>query len=198
MKRNDDGMRREFVRALDARKPGFRAAVSADARISARQRGERCEFRSGRDTLVQVLRLCWVSDAFAAHVAYRLRVTLKRCGVPVLPRLLHRFSMVMSQVTIGDPVLMHPGVYLIHGQVVLDGIIEIGSGAVIGPWVTIGLQAGNVLGPTIGREVTIGSGAQLIGPVTVGDGAKIGAGAVVLSDVEAGSTVVGIPARAVT
>jgi len=196
MRRSDDDKRREFIRALRARQPGFREAVAADTRVTARQRGERCEFRSGFDTLVHAVRLCWVSDAFAAHVAYRLRTTLLRRGVPVLPGLLHRFSMASSQVIIGDPVLMHPGVYLIHGQVVLDGIVEIGSGAVIGPWVTIGLRAENVLGPTIGREVAVGSGAKVIGPLTVGDGATIGAGAVVVGDVAPGETVVGVPARA--
>lgn len=197
-RREEDENRREFIRMLRSRQPGFREAVSADARITARQRGERCEFRSGFDTLVHAVRLCWVSDAFLAHVLYRLRTTLSRRRIPVLPRILHRLSMMLSQIAIGDPVLMHPGVYLIHGQVVLDGITEIGSGAVIGPWVSIGLQAGNVLGPTIGREVAVGTGAKVLGPLTVGDGAKIGAGAVVVSDIEAGATVVGIPAKAVS
>ena len=197
MRRKEDDKRREFVRALHERQPGFREAVAADTRVTCRQRGERCEFRSGFDTFYNALRLVWVSDAFAAHIAYRLRTTLMRRRIPVLPRLLHRFSMITSQVMIGDPVLMHPGVYLIHGQVVIDGIIEIGSGAVIGPWVTIGLQAENVLGPTIGREVAVGSGALVIGPLTVGDGARIGAGAVVVGDVEPGATVVGVPAKAV-
>ena len=199
MRRRDDEdqNRREFTRMLRSRQPGFREAVSADARITARQRGERCEFRSGFDTVVHVVRLCWVSDAFLAHVLYRLRTTLARRRVPLLPRVLHRLSMALSQVVIGDPVLMHPGVYLIHGQVVVDGITEIGSGAVIGPWVTIGLQARNVLGPTIGCEVAVGTGAKVIGPLTVGDGATIGAGAVVVSDVGAGATVVGVPAKAV-
>ena len=144
-----------------------------------------------------VVRLCWVSDAFAAHLLYRLRTTLKRRRVPLLPAILHRFSMILSQVAIGDPVLMHPGVYLMHGQVVLDGIIEIGPGAVIGPWVTIGLRAENVLGPSLDQDVTVGTGAKIIGPLTVGAGANIGAGAIVVGDVEPGSTVVGSPARAV-
>ena len=56
----------------------------------------------------------------------------------------------------------------IHGQVVLDGLVEVGSGTVIGPWVTIGLRAGNVQGPKVGRNVSIGTGAKLIGPIEVG------------------------------
>ncbi len=195
--RNEDMVKRDFLRALQARQPGFREAVAADARITARQRGERCEFRTRLDLLTHVIRLCWVSDAFAAHLLYRLRTTLKRRRVPFLPAILHRLSMILSQVAIGDPVLMHPGVYLMHGQVVLDGIIEIGPGAVIGPWVTIGLRAENVLGPSLDQDVTVGTGAKIIGPVTIGAGANIGAGAIVVGDVEPGSTVVGSPARPV-
>ena len=83
----------------------------------------------------------WVSDAFTSHVAYRLRATLLRRGVPVLPRFLHRFCMRNAQVSIGPGVLMHPGVYLVHGQLVLDGLVEVMSGAILSPWVTVGLRA---------------------------------------------------------
>ncbi len=49
----------------------------------------------------------------------------------------------------------------------------------------------------IGRKAFIGSGTILVAPVKVGDGATTGAGAVVPKghNVEAGSTVVGVPAR---
>jgi maltose O-acetyltransferase len=48
----------------------------------------------------------------------------------------------------------------------------------------------------IGRDVWIGGGAIILGGVTIGDGAIVGAGAVVTKDVEAGTTVIGNPARA--
>ena len=41
----------------------------------------------------------------------------------------------------------------LHGQVVIDGIVEIQPGSVIGPFVTIGLRAGDVRGATIERDV---------------------------------------------
>jgi serine O-acetyltransferase len=63
-----------------------------------------------------------------------------------------------------------------HGQVVADGLVEIHSGVDIAPFVTIGLGAGDVRGPTIERDVSIGTGAKLIGPVTIGAGARVGAG----------------------
>ena len=102
-----------------------------------------------------------------------------------------------AQVSIGPGVLMHPGVYLVHGQLVLDGLVEVMSGAILSPWVTVGLRAGNIQGPTIGRGVNVGTGAKIIGPIKIGDEAFIGANAVVINDIPAGATAVGMPARVV-
>jgi serine O-acetyltransferase len=190
-----EAARRAFWAARRTRHPTVVAAVVADARITAQRRGDRYEFRGRVDTLGQCLRLMGVSDAFAAQVLYRLKAGLQAREVPVLPRLCHRLAMMVAQVSIGDPVVVEPGIYFAHGQVVIDGVVEIGSGTAILPWVTIGLLAGSIEGPTIGRNVMIGTGAKLIGPIRVGNGARIGANAVVLEDVPAGATVVGIPAR---
>lgn len=187
--------RAAFWRALRARHPPLWTALVADARVTAMHRGERHEFRSRLDAAAQILRLVWVSDAFLAQALYRVKARLQTHGVPLVPRLAHRLAIVTGQVSIGDPVVVEPGVYIIHGQLVADGLVEIHAGAVIGPFVTIGLRAGNVRGPTIERDVSIGTGAKLIGPVRVGAGARIGANAVVLVDVPAGATAVGAPAR---
>jgi serine O-acetyltransferase len=184
-----------LMRRIRARHPGLREAIAADARITAQHRFERHEFRGPVDTLIQVLRLMWVSDAFLAHALYRLKAALQRRGVPLLPRLAHKLAMLIAQVSIGDPVLMEPGVYIVHGQVVIDGIVEVRRGAIISPWVTIGLRAGAWSGPTIGPGVSIGTGAKVLGEVNVGAGARVGANAVVVDDVPEGATVVGIPAR---
>lgn len=189
--------REDFGRALRARHPSLREAVMADARLTAQHRGERFAFRSRLDAAAQVARLAWVSDAFLAQALYRVKARLQALGVPVLPRLAHRGAMVLGQISIGDPVLVHGGVYILHGQVVVDGLVEIHPGAVIGPFVTIGLRGGDVRGATIERDVRIGTGAKIIGPVTIGAGAEIGANAVVVDDVPAGVTVVGAPARPV-
>jgi serine O-acetyltransferase len=181
---------------IRSRHPGLREAVVADARITAQHRFERHEFHGPVDTLIQVLRLMWVSDAFLAHALYRLKAALQRRGVPLLPRLAHKMAMLIAQVSIGDPVLMEPGVYIVHGQVVIDGLVEVGSGSVISPFVTIGLR-GEWGGPTIGPRVSVGTGAKVLGNVKVGAGAQIGANAVVIEDVPDGTTVVGIPARPV-
>jgi serine O-acetyltransferase len=92
-------------------------------------------------------------------------------------------------------VVVHPGVYIVHGQVVIDGIAEIKGGTVIAPFVTVGLRPGDFRGPTIERGVSIGTGAKVLGNVRVGSGAQIAANAVVVDDVPAGATVFGAPAR---
>jgi serine O-acetyltransferase len=190
--------KREFRRALAKRHPPFFEALIADARITAGMRGERQHFRSRPGALLQALRLMWVSDAFLAHAAYRAKARLQRLGVPILPRVLHRIAMITAQVSIGDPVLMHPGVYIVHGQVVADGLVEIHSGAVLRPWITLGLIGdGGVVGPTIGPGARIGTGAKVLGDVTLGENSNVGANAVVLEDVPPGATVVGVPAKPV-
>jgi serine O-acetyltransferase len=183
------------MRSIRARQPRFVEAVLADARVAARRRSEEIQFESKARAFAYIVWLMWVSDAFFAHVMYRAKVALQVARVPVLPVIAHRLAMSTAQICIGDPVVMHPGVYIAHGQVVLDGLVEVGSGTVLFPWITIGLQAGNIQGPTIGERVIVGSGAKVVGPVRVGSEAKIGANAVVLHDVAPGSTVVGMPAR---
>lgn len=186
-----------FRAARRAAQPRFRKAILADARITAERRSERSQFTSPLDTVVQVLRLMGQSDAYLAQVCYRAKVALQVRRIPVLPRILHRLAMATAQVSIGDPVIVEPGVYFPHGQVVIDGIVTVGSGTAISPWVTIGLRAGEFTGPTIGRNVRIGTGAKVLGGVTVGAGARIGANAVVLGDVPAGATAVGVPSRVI-
>ena len=188
-------MSEAFWSDLRARHPSLREALLADARITAHYRGERHEFTSRADAVRQMLRLALVSDAYLGQALYRLKACLQRRGVPVLPRIAHRLAMALAQVSIGDPVVVQPGVYLIHGQVVIDGVSEIHEGVVIAPFVTIGLRAGDVRGATIERDVNIGTGAKVIGPVRIGAGATIGANAVVVDDVPAGATAVGAPAR---
>ena len=123
----------ELWREIRSRHPGLREALAADARITAFYRGERHEFRSSLDLAGQILRLAWVSDAFLAQALYRAKARMQALGVPILPRLAHRLAMALAQISIGDPVVVHPGVYIVHGQVVADGLVEIHTGAMIFP-----------------------------------------------------------------
>jgi len=117
------------------------------------------------------------------------------------------------------PALIHPsvkwqertmrvgeGVILCAGSIATVNI-EFQPFCIIGVSCTIGHEAvigrGCVLNPTVnisggvelGSGVLVGTGAQILQYVRVGTGATIGAGAVVTKDVNAGTTVVGVPAR---
>ena len=193
---SEAGLSRESLMSeIRSRHPAFLAAVLEDARVTALYRGERYEFRSGTDATLQALRLAWQSDAFLAQVFYRAKARMQALGVPLLPRLAHRLAMSFGQVAIGDPVVMEPGVYLLHGQVVIDGITEVHAGTTIAPFVTIGLRQGELRGPVVKSNTHVGTGARVLGRITVGPNAQIGANAVVISDVPEGATVVGVPAE---
>jgi UDP-perosamine 4-acetyltransferase len=101
-------------------------------------------------------------------------------GVQVMPR-----ASVGPNARVGRGVLVNTGAILDHDVVVADASV-IDPGAVL---------TGRVL---VGSEVEIGSGAVLTPDSVVGDGATVGAGAVVVGPVEAGTTVVGVPARPLT
>ena len=198
MFKSDNPVANAMMKEVRSRHPGLRQALVADARVALLHRGERFELQPGLDTIVQILRLCWASDAFLAQSIYRAKAALQRRGVPVLPRICHRLAIMIAGVTIGDPVVMHPGVHILHGQVVIDGVTEIRPGVVIGPFVSIGLVSGDIGGPTIEEEVMVGASASVLGKLTIGRGATIGANAAVFRDVPAGATVVGVPGKART
>jgi serine O-acetyltransferase len=172
---------------------GIGVVLLADARATAAFRGERHEFRSRLDAAGQMARLALVSDGFLGQALYRLGAALRRRGVPVLPVVLRRLAIATAAIYIDDRATVRPGVYLVHGQVVVDGPVEIGPGVAISPAVTVAAAEGERL--VIGRGVSLGTGSRVLGSVTVGAGARIGAGAVVLEDVPAGATAAGVPAR---
>lgn len=101
---------------------------------------------------------------------------------------------------------IHPGAVIGKGF-----FIDHGSGVVIGETTIIkdnvtlfhDVTLGGISSeptkrhPTIGNNVFIGTGAKILGNIIIGDNVKIGANAVVLKDVEADSTIVGVPGKIV-
>ena len=179
------GTARRFIRALHQGQPGFRTSVLADLLANQEADGLRAAPESRLQAVADVLRLAMDHDAFGALVLYRLKTACQRRGVPVVPRVADRARIVWVQLSIGDPVVVSPGIRIPHGQIVIDGLVQVHTGAKIRPFVTIGLKEGVYQGPTIERNVAIGTGAKIIGPITVGQGAVIGANAVVVHDVPA-------------
>jgi sugar O-acyltransferase (sialic acid O-acetyltransferase NeuD family) len=81
-----------------------------------------------------------------------------------------------------------------RGSVVNRGAL-VGHHTVIGPYSFLGPGA-NVAGMvTLGEQVYVGAGAIVRDHIRISDRAVVGMGAVVVKDVEAGVTVVGLPAR---
>jgi serine O-acetyltransferase len=194
--RATDAIARErFRKARLEQHPHFVQAVFADARFACASLGRPVADPTPLRLTYEAIRLAIVSDAFIGLVLYRAKARLQALGIPLLPYVAHRLAIASAGVSIGNPVLVEAGIYLPHGQVVIDGMVNIGRGAAIRAWETIGLMEGNLQGPMIGRNVRIGTGAKILGPVTLGDGAAIGANAVVMIDVPDGATAVGVPAR---
>src|SRR5690606_18984090 len=143
-----------FWAAMRAESPGFVEAVVADARMATGRRGEPPLADSGPRLALQIVRLALVSDGFLAQICARAKQWFRVRGVPIVPAVLHRIAIALGGMAIGDPVLLEAPVYINHGQVVIDGITRIGAGTLVGPFVSIGLVAGEYEGPTIGRNVT--------------------------------------------
>ena len=101
---------------------------------------------------------------------------------------------------------IHPAAHIGKG-IMLDhatGVV-IGETAVVGDNVSI-MQSVTLGGtgkehgdrhPKISDGVLIGAGAKILGNIRVGEGAQIAAGSVVLKDVEAHTTVAGVPGKVV-
>jgi serine O-acetyltransferase len=186
-------IRDRLFREIRARHPGFRVAIREDALCFAHFAHEQPP-TTPLGVVLLALRLAWTTDAFLGLALYRVRAALMARQIPILPEILHRLSMLWCGLCIGRYTVIEPGVYVPHGQAVIDGLCEIGRHSVITPFTLVGLR-GEIGGPKIGRGVFLGTGCRILGNVRIGDGAVIGANAVVTADVPAGATVVGVPAR---
>ena len=83
--------------------------------------------------------------------------------------------------------------------VVIGETAEIGNNCLLYQGVTLG-GTGKSHGkrhPTLMENVVIGAGAKVLGSIVIGSNTRIGAGSVVVRNVEANSTVVGVPGRIV-
>lgn len=134
--------------------------------------------------------LCW----------YRLSHELYKIKLFFLARMVSQIGRFFTGVEIHPGAVIGKGLFIDHGMgIVIGETAEIGDYCTIYHGATLG-GTGKDAGkrhPTIGNNVLISSGAKILGPFKVGDNSRIGANAVVLNEVEANTTVVGVPGRAV-
>ncbi len=159
-------------------------------------------FGTNHPTWIRAASAVLRTEMFGANLLFRLQTYLHCAGHPTLATSLTRASRVLFGVMIGRDVRIGGGLYIAHGNIVVEGTTTIGRNVSIAPFVTVGLAtsagaAFDVRGPQMGDGVMLGTGAKILGAVKIGNGARIGANAVVLSDVPADHTAVGVPARVV-
>ncbi|WP_269609066.1 serine O-acetyltransferase [Prochlorococcus marinus] len=137
---------------------------------------------------------------FQALSIHRISHKLWKYNLPLLPRLLSHFTRFLTGVEIHPGAQIGKGVFIDHGMgVVIGETSEIGDRCLLYQGVTLG-GTGKESGkrhPTLEANVVVGAGAKVLGGICVGTNTRIGAGSVVVKNVEANSTVVGIPGRIV-
>lgn len=122
--------------------------------------------------------------------------------IPVLPELLTYLNIVLFGLEVSPRCEIGPGIFFPHPSGTVIGAWRIGSNVTIFQGVTLGAKELDMgfdfrLRPEVGDKVLLGAGSKILGGIHIDDNATVGANSVVVDSVEAGSTVVGIPARKV-
>ncbi|MGF1555882.1 serine O-acetyltransferase [Paucihalobacter sp.] len=112
-----------------------------------------------------------------------------------------KFVEVISGISIPYAARIGYGCYIGHfGSIIINANAVIGNNCNISQGVTIGVSGrGDERGvPIIGNNVYLGANAVVAGKISVGDGAVIGANSFVNKNVEANTTVLGVPAKKIS
>ena len=137
---------------------------------------------------------------FQALTIHRISHKLWKLKLPILPRILSHIGRFITGVEIHPGARIGKGVFIDHGMgVVIGETSEIGDRCLLYQGVTLG-GTGKESGkrhPTLEANVVVGAGAKVLGAICIGPNTRIGAGSVVVKNIEANSTVVGIPGRVV-
>jgi len=99
------------------------------------------------------------------------------CGVAIMAR-----AVINSEAEIGDNVIINTGAVVEH-DCRIEAHVHVSPGAIL---------CGGVV---VSRSAHIGAGAVIRQGINIGEFAGVGAGAVVIRDVEASTTVAGVPAH---
>lgn len=133
-------------------------------------------------------------------ILHRLNHSLWNIGLNWLARWMSNFARWFTGVEIHPGATIGRRFFIDHGMgVVIGETAEIGDDCTLYHGVTLGgtsWKAGK-RHPTLQNNVVVGAGAKVLGPITLAEGVRIGSNAVVTKDVDADSTVVGVPGRVI-
>lgn len=135
-----------------------------------------------------------------AIVWHRLASALWRRHARLLARMVSNVGRLLTGIEIHPAARLGRRVIIDHGMgVVIGETAVVGDDTYLYHQVTLGGTSSErgKRHPTVGARVIIGAGAKILGDIIIGDDSRVGANAVVVQDVQPGTTVVGIPARAV-
>src|SRR5215468_1948294 len=146
----------------------------------------------------------WGSEGFWALTLYRLQKIAHdarprwiwapaRAGLAIVKKL---FTCI-THISLNHKAQIGPGMLIPYaGSIRVHGDTTIGADCVLFHTCTIGADAQSA-GAVIGDHVQIGCHSSILGPVVIGDRVTIAPNSLVLTHVPAGTTVMGVPAKAV-
>lgn len=157
---------------------------------------------AGRDRLPRKWKSCF-SPRFAPVALIRISQVFHEKGWLVPAKFFSLVNFLVFNIEVPASLQIGPGLVIPHPQGTVLGAREIGENVTIFHQVTLGGKVADFSydlsqRPKICDGATLSVGAKILGPYTVGVGAVVGANAVVVSDVPDNTTVVGVPAKAIS
>lgn len=147
------------------------------------------------------LEVIFCYPGFHAIVFYSFSNYAWRHGMKWLGRFISHLGRIFTGIEIHPAATIGRRLFIDHGMgVVIGATTEIGNDVTLYQGVTLGgtsLKRGTKRHPTLKNGVIVGAGAKILGPFVIGKNARVGSNAVVVSNVEEGTTVVGVPAKAI-
>ena len=145
------------------------------------------------------LEVIFCYPGFHAMVFYSLSSYAWRNGLKLLGRFISHVGRIMTGIEIHPAAMIGDRLFIDHGMgVVIGATTEIGNDVTLYQGVTLGgtsLKRGIKRHPTLEDGVIVGAGAKVLGPIIIGKNARVGSNAVVVTNVDAETTVVGVPAK---
>ncbi|MGR5167024.1 serine O-acetyltransferase [Vibrio astriarenae] len=150
---------------------------------------------SGQVNNINMLKLYFKNPFFKFCFWFRL----SKCnlwGLCVISKFFKALVGRTTNIQIHKSVQIGYGLFIPHGNVVVNSTASIGDNATLCQFSTIGSVSSNAA--TIGNNVYVGPAVCIVENVTIGDNAILGAGCVVTKSILSESVVAGVPAKKIS